>query len=94
MQEKDRQKLVELLLVTSIVRERTTRIQTQIHKLSSKPPGKVLTVNLGQYKMETMLEWYPGFIFTNKISIWLFLVFLENCICVIVPVQLTGYAHM
>ena len=71
-----------------------TRIQTQIHKLSSNPPGKVLTVILGQYKMEAMLQRYPGFISTNKITIWLFLVFLENCICVTVPVQLTGRAHI
>ena len=49
-------------------------IQTQIQKLSCNPPGKVLTVNLGQYKMETMLEWYQGFISTKKISIQVFLV--------------------
>ena len=32
-----------------------------------RPPGKVLTVKLGQYKLETMLEWYQGFISANKI---------------------------
>ena len=32
------------------------QIQTQIGKIHSKPPGKLLTVNLGQYKLETMLE--------------------------------------
>ena len=50
-----------------------TRIQTQIHiqtqisKLNPKPHGKVLTVNLGQQKPETMLEWYQGFISAKKI---------------------------
>ena len=32
------------------------QIQTQIRKVHSKPPGKVPTVNLRQYKLETMLE--------------------------------------
>ena len=32
------------------------KIQTQIRKIHSKAPGKALTVKLGQYKLETMLE--------------------------------------
>ena len=44
------------------------QIQTQIHKLNSKSPGKVLTVNVGQYKLEMIIEWYQGFISTKKIS--------------------------
>ena len=36
--------------------------KTQIPKIHMKPIGKVLTVNLGQYKLETMLELNKAFI--------------------------------
>ena len=61
-----------------------------LHKC--KPPEKVLTVKLGQ--LESMLEWYPGFIYANTICFWLFLVFLENCVCVTTAVEITGHAQM
>ena len=57
-------------------------------------PGKVIIVELGLNKTETMLKQYQVFISARKICFWLFLVFLENCICVIIAVHLTGRAQM
>ena len=41
--------------------------KTQIPKIHSKPPGKVLTVNIGHNKLETMLELNKAFIPTKGI---------------------------
>ena len=59
-----------------------------------RPPEKVLTVNLGQCKLETMSEWYQGFIPAKKPIFQLFLVFLKNCVCVMTADQITGCAQM
>ena len=59
-----------------------------------KPPEKVPMVKVGQYELETMLEQYQSFMSGNKICFQLFLVFLKNCICVIIAVQITGLAQM
>ena len=58
-------------------------LKTQIPKIHLKPPGKVLTVNLGHYTLETMLEHNKAFILTKSIFFKLFSVFHENCICAI-----------
>ena len=67
------------------------RIQTQSHV---KGPERVLTVNLGQYKLKAMLDECQTFILAKN----LFLAlpgFLENCVCVlIIAVQLRGCAQM
>ena len=44
------------------------QIQTQICKiyLNLRPPGKVLIVNLGQHKLEAMLELYKGLFLQRK----------------------------
>ena len=55
-----------------------------------EPPEKVLTVMLGQYQLQSMLEWYPGFISANASRFYHFLVFLENCVCVTTAVEITG----
>ena len=52
-----------------------------IRKIHSKPSGKVLTVNL-------------VFKLLNLEFLALSLVFLENCVCVIIAVKLTGRAQM
>ena len=59
-----------------------------------KPPGRLLTVSLGLYKLKSMLEWYQCFISGNTICFELFLVFLENCIYVTSAVEITGLAQM
>ena len=56
--------------------------------------GKMLIVELGQNKPEKMLERYQAFIPAKKTCFQSFLVFLENCVCVIIAVQHMGYAQM
>ena len=59
-----------------------------------KPPEKVITMKLGQYQLQSMLEWHQGFISTNTVCFSLFLVFLEICICVTTAVGLIGCVKM
>ena len=75
----DRQKNIDLCLKTRKARtlhdlnarlkcpQTQSQIQTQIRKLNFKPPEKVQTVKLGQYQLESMSEWYRGFISVNTI---------------------------
>ena len=41
-----------------------------------------------------MLEWYQGFISADPICSYLFLVFLENWVCVTTAAEITGPAQM
>ena len=41
--------------------------KTQIHEIYLKLPRKVLTVNLGHYKLETMSEQYKALISAKRI---------------------------
>ena len=70
-----------------------TTLVGDVHKC--RPLGKVLTMNFGEYKLETMLELYKVFILAKQLCFKHFLVYLENCFfCVIIAVQLTGCAQM
>ena len=51
-------------------------------------PEQVLIVNLGLNQPETMLEQNQPFISETNFVSSCFLVFLENCICVIISVQI------
>ena len=51
-------------------------------------PGQVLIVKLGLNQPETMLEQYQPFISEKKTLFLAVFVFLENCMCVIISVQI------
>ena len=44
-------------------------------------------MELGLNKPKTMLKQYEAFILGKKLCFWLFLVFLEDCVCVIIAVE-------
>ena len=61
-------------------KSQTYKLDDSDNVYKCRPPEKVLTVKLEQYKLKGVLEKNKSSIAGNRICFYLFLVFLENCI--------------